>query len=98
MCFRLSILSDICKAVSNHQTDLLSDLCTKYEVVIPEVPDPEDEAESAVPQGDDRPLAEDDGLGAELRPGQLGEHQAHHEGLDETPEHGLQQAEGPELG
>ena len=36
-------------------------LCAKNKVVIPEVPDPEDEAEFAVPEGDDDHFDNDDG-------------------------------------
>ena len=62
-------------------------LCSQDEVVVPEVPDPEDETELLVALGHHGVVAEDDGLLAELGPGQLGEHQAHHEGLDQAAQH-----------
>ena len=37
--------------------------------------------------------AEHDGLAAVARPGQLGEDESHHEGLDDAAEHGLQEGE-----
>ena len=62
-------------------------LSSEDEVVIPEVSNPEDETELSVPQSDDGLGAEDDGLLPQLRPGELGEDQADHEGLDQTSQH-----------
>ena len=59
-------------------------LSSEDEVVIPEVSNPKDETELSVPQSDDCLSAEDDGLLSQLRPRQLGEDQADHEGLDQT--------------
>ena len=48
-----------------------TDLCAKNEVVIPEVPDPEDEAELLVSECDHGVVAEDDRLLSQLGPGEL---------------------------
>ena len=59
-------------------------------VVLPQVPDPDDEAELLVPHGDDGIVAEDDGLAPVPRSRQFREHEADHEGLDDAAEDGLE--------
>ena len=60
------------------------------EVVLPEVPDPDDETESPVPHGDGGVVTEDDRPAPVPGPGQLGEDHADHEGLDDAAEDGLE--------
>ena len=62
-------------------------LRAENEVVIPEVPDPPDEAELFVSEGDHGVVAEDDRLLPQLRPRELREDETDHEGLDETADY-----------
>ena len=59
-------------------------------VVLPEVSDPDDEAELLVPHCDDCVVAEDDGLAPVPRSRQFREHEADHEGLYDAAEDGLE--------
>ena len=60
------------------------------EVVLSEVPDPDDETESPVPHGDGCVVTEDDRPAPVPGPGQLGKHQTHHEGLDDAAQNCLE--------
>ena len=68
---------------------LRANLCSEDEVVIPEITDPEDDAELLVPERDHGMVAEDDCFLSQLRSRQFREDQANHEGLDETTKHRL---------
>ena len=70
--------------------ELCRDLGAKDEVVIPEVPDPDDEAKLPVPHVDDGVVAEDDCPASVPGSGELGEDEADHEGLYEAAEDGLE--------
>ena len=62
----------------------MRDLRAENEVVISEVPNPEDEAQLFVSEGDHGVVAEDYRLLSQLRPRELREDEADHEGLDQT--------------
>ena len=61
-----------------------ADLCAENEVIVPKVPDPEDEAELLVSERDHGVVAEDDRLLSQLGSRELREDKTNHEGLDET--------------
>ena len=67
----------------------LADLCAENEVIVPEVPDPEDEAELLVSERDHSMVAEDDCLLSQLGSRELREDKTDHEGLNETTDNRL---------
>ena len=67
-----------------------SHLSVQNKVVLPEVSDSDDETESPVPHGDGGLVAEDDRLAPVPGPGELGEDQTHHEGLDDATQDSLE--------
>ena len=70
--------------------ELGGDLGAQNEIIIPEVSDSDDETESPVPHGDGGLVAEDDRLAPVPGPGELGEDQTHHEGLDDATQDSLE--------
>ena len=70
----------------------LANLCAENEVIIPEVPDSEDEAELLVSECDHGVVAEDDRLLSQLWPRELREDKTDHEGLDETTNNRLKKS------
>lgn len=69
-----------------------------HHVAFPQVPHTEHQAELLVPAGDDAVLAEDEGLGALLGPGDLDEHAANHHGIDHGADDGLCHQQDDALG
>ena len=67
----------------------LANLCAENEVIVPEVPDPEDEAELLVSERDHSVVTEDDRLLSQLGSRELREDKTDHEGLNETTDNRL---------
>ena len=66
-----------------------SHLATQDEVVVPQVPDPENQAELPVPKTDNSIVAKDDCLAPVPWSGELGEDETDHECLDKAAKDGL---------
>ena len=60
----------------------MSHLGSQDKIVIPEIPNSEDEAQLLVPEGDDCMVAEDDRLLTKLWPRKLRENETNHESLN----------------
>ena len=86
----LHVLVDLALHRDPPPQQLGRDLGSQYEIIIPEVADPDDETEPPVPHGDGGLVAKDDRLAPVPRSGQLGEDQAHHEGLNDAAQHCLE--------